>query len=249
MMFFEGTVTHTVLQGFERIARITPFARVRSTCVAVLLTLGLVLTSASTAVAQGGGRVGGDTSKMRERRVLTPQELEERRKFVADFEQRVEQVLFTRLQATEEQRTKMRTVKKRFDVDKNQLFKEEGELRRAMRTELTSTTPNDAKLSELLGKWPALQRRRIEIQEREQKELAKFLTPVQRARFFAFEDEFRRSKQEMQWGRGDRGGPPGMPGMRGENSGNRGDGNYRGGGGGGRGGRGGRPPVRDTIKQ
>jgi hypothetical protein len=53
------------------------------------------------------------------------------------------------------------------------------------------------------------QRRRADILENEQKELASFLNPVQRAKFFALRDQLARRIQELQGqGRGRRGPPP-----------------------------------------
>ena len=238
-MFRNSTVKHAVLQNIQQVAR-TVRVRAQLVLMTAMLLSGVSAIAAPSAVAQGGGRVGGDAGN-RERKPLTAQQLEERRRMVAEFEQRIDNLVRVRLQATDEQMVRLRALKKRFDVDKNQLFKDEGEFRKSMRIELTSASPNDAELTELLDRWPTLQRRRIEIQEREQKELAKFLTPVQRARFFAFDDELRRARQDTQWGRGDRG-APGM--MRNDSTGGRSSG-FRGG----AGGRGGRPPTKDTTKK
>lgn len=237
---FKGTVQHAVLRGIEQVVHRT-VVRVHAAMIAALMVIGVSAVIAPAAGAQGGGRMGGDSSFNRERKPPTPQQIEERRRMIAEFEQRIDNFVRTRLQASDEQMVKLRALKKRLDVDKEQLFKEERELRGAMRRELVSASPKDAQLTDLLDKWPTIQRRRIEIQEREQKELAKFLTPVQRARFFALDDELRRTRQDTQWGRGDRG-TPGMPGMRADSG---KGGNYRGG----PGGRGGRPPEKDTARK
>jgi len=225
-------------------------SRVAALFATVLLLVSMLFSGVQTAAAQSGATLGNDSTDKNSRRP-TAQQIADRRRMEALFEQRIETMLFDKLQTTDEQRVKMRVLKKRLDVDKNQLFKDEIDFRRAMRSELTGSAPNDAQLTQLLEKWPGLQRRRIEIEEREQKELARFLLPIQRARYFAFMDEFRRSKQDTQWGRGDRdrGGPgmPGMPGMRGDSTGSRGGaGGFRGGA---PGGRGSHPPQRDSIKK
>lgn len=234
---FESTVKSAVLRTIEQVVQRT-VVRTNAMLIAAMMLFGASIVVVPSAGAQGGGRMGGDSSFNRERKPPTPQQMEERRKMIAEFEQRVDNFVRTRLQASDEQMVKLRALKKRLDVDKEQLFKEERELRGAMRRELVSAAPKDAQLTELLDKWPALQRRRIEIQEREQKELARFLTPVQRARFFALDDELRRTRQDTQWGRGDRG-APGMPGMRADSG---KGGNFRGG-------RGGRPPEKDSAQK
>ena len=42
------------------------------------------------------------------------------------------------------------------------------------------------------------ERRRLELQEREQRELARFLTATRRARYIGLQDELRRSMQDLQ---------------------------------------------------
>lgn len=246
-MFSKSTGRYAVLQILQRIAERAPIARTRNAIGTTLLVLAALVPAVEAASAQGGARLGYDSSRGRERKPPTAQQVEERRKMIAEFEQRIDNLVRTRLQATDDQMVKMRVLKKRFDDDKNQLFKDEGDLRRAMRVELTGAAPNEARLTQLLEQWPALQRRRIEIEEREQKELARFLQPLQRARFFALQDELRRARQDTQWGRGERGGrggPPWMPSMRRDSTDGRSDGSYRGGGGGGRGSK---PSGKDTV--
>jgi hypothetical protein len=57
--------------------------------------------------------------------------------------------------------------------------------------------PNQQHVSELLDASLRLQKQRIAIVEAEQKELARFMTPVQRARYIALQQQFRRRAQEL----------------------------------------------------
>jgi hypothetical protein len=52
-------------------------------------------------------------------------------------------------------------------------------------------------VSDLLDASIRLQKQRISIVESEQKELARFMTPVQRARYIALQQQFRRRAQEL----------------------------------------------------
>jgi hypothetical protein len=43
-----------------------------------------------------------------------------------------------------------------------------------------------------------LERRKLDLLEAEQRDLAKFLSPIQRARYFGLQDELRRGMQDLQ---------------------------------------------------
>jgi len=89
-------------------------------------------------------------------------------------------------------------------------------LRRAL---AGSETVDQGAVAQLLDEIPRHERRKVELLEREQKELAQFLTPSQRARYMALQEELRRGMQEVQrrrlgldgGGRGDGMPPGGVP--------------------------------------
>lgn len=134
------------------------------------------------------------------------------------FQDRFVKVLRERIALTDDQITKWRAWNQKFDPERRALWAEERQLRRVFVEELArGVTPNEAKLTEALDRWPVLQQKRLALVERENKELATFLKPVQRARFFALQDDVTRGFQETQGrrdGRGDggrdagRSGPP-----------------------------------------
>ncbi|WP_396222007.1 Spy/CpxP family protein refolding chaperone [Gemmatimonas sp.] len=131
------------------------------------------------------------------------------------FQQRVEATVRQRLQLNDDQAARLREVASRTEGARRALRRDEMEARKAMRTELLAgDNANETRVAELLEQMPRLERRRIELLEQEQRELARFLTPLQRARYFALQDELRRGMQELQrrrLGDGDtvRNGPPG----------------------------------------
>jgi len=120
-----------------------------------------------------------------------------------------------RLQLTDDQMTKMMAVNQRLEAQRRELFQQERTSRIALRTELQATdnAVNQARVAELLDTLLRLQRNRLELVEREQRELSAFLTPVQRARYQAFADFMQRRLDDMADGRGRgaglRGGGPG----------------------------------------
>ncbi|MEP6779295.1 MAG: hypothetical protein ABJC26_05350 [Gemmatimonadaceae bacterium] len=140
----------------------------------------------------------------------------QRRPVVEQLQQRVDNLLRVRLQLSDDQFNKMREMNGRLDVERRQQRQEEGAVRRALRAELLpGATPNETKVAELQDKLLVLEHKRIALQETEQKELSGFMQPSQRARFFALQDELRRSLQEVQRKRagaiGDSAGPPPPP--------------------------------------
>ena len=122
-----------------------------------------------------------------------------------------------RLALSDDQMTRLMAVNQRLDAERRELFQQERAARMALRTELQAgDAANQARVGEVLDTLLRLQRRRLELVEREQRELAGFLTPVQRARYQAFVDFMQRRMDAMADGRGRgearRGGDPGLPG-------------------------------------
>ncbi|GAB1341296.1 Spy/CpxP family protein refolding chaperone [Gemmatimonas sp.] len=115
------------------------------------------------------------------------------------FQKRVEAMVRQRLQLTDEQAVKLREVASRVEGERRTLRRDEMLARKAMRDELLAgENANEARVLELLDEMPKLERRRLELLEQEQRDLSRFLTPMQRARYFALQDELRRGMQELQ---------------------------------------------------
>jgi hypothetical protein len=217
--------SHRVMRGWSSVAATLTIAA----CFFVFTSQSLQAQSAADSVAtRNRGNVNGKRQGPGER--FTPERMQ----------QFYEDILRKRLSFTDDQIVKWRAWNKRNEVDRMALDKEDREVRRVLRTELAQgVTPNEAKVVEAMDKWPVIARKRIALQEREAKELAVFMPPVQRARLFALQDEFRRGMQEMQWRRdGDGEGRGKM--LRSDSTGGRPG--FRGGG------RGGRIPPRDSTR-
>lgn len=129
------------------------------------------------------------------------------------FRQRVAKLAQQRIGLSDAQMTQLQQSNARFGPRLNQIAAQERETRRQLRTELTSTTePNQQHVSTLLDTSLQLQKQRIALVEEEQKDLARFMTPVQRARYIALQQEFRRRAEELRRENqgGSRGGGPGF---------------------------------------
>jgi Spy/CpxP family protein refolding chaperone len=86
----------------------------------------------------------------------------------------------------------------RFAPQLDQLAMEDRETRRQLRQEMTSgNQANQQHVSALIDGSISLQKRRIALVEAEQKDLARFLTPTQRAGYIALQGQVRRRAQEL----------------------------------------------------
>ena len=111
--------------------------------------------------------------------------------------QRMATVTKQRLGLTDQQMMQLEQSNSRFAPQLTQLLANERETRRQLRLELTSPTPNQQHVSTLIDQSISLQQQRVSIVQAEQKELARFMTPVQRAKYVALQAQFRRRAQEM----------------------------------------------------
>jgi hypothetical protein len=158
---------------------------------------------------QGQGRPPGDR----------PSREQLERQIRENFTRRVQ----AELKLTAEDMTKLAAVNLRFDAERRRLVQEERQTRIAMRNELDAPegTANQARVGELLDQMLRITRSRLNLVEQEQRELAAFMTPVQRARYQGMVESLQRRMDDLmdraRGGRGDgrgdgrgggRGGPP-----------------------------------------
>ena len=148
------------------------------------------------------GRTGGQPGQPGQRAMM------ERR-----VEARVNEVMRTRLNLNDEQFRQLQALSTRMERERRQLRRDEMAAGAELRQQLLATgTPNEARIAELLEQLPRLERRRIDMLEMEQREMARFLSPSQRARYMAWQDDVRRNLLDVQRRRmdgGPEGGPPG----------------------------------------
>lgn len=116
--------------------------------------------------------------------------------------ERTGQMVQRRLQLTDAQMQKLQATNRQFEQQRTALLSRERDTRRALREEiLAGDKANQQKVAQLLDQTMLMERQRLELMQNEQRELAKFLTPVQRAKLFGVQNELRRRAQEMRGGR------------------------------------------------
>jgi hypothetical protein len=127
------------------------------------------------------------------------------------FRERVAKLTQDRVGLTNAQMAQLEQSNARFAPQLSQVAAQERETRRQLRLEMTSGgQPNQQHVSDLIDASLRLQQQRIAIVQAEQKELARFMTPVQRARYIALQQQFRRRAQELD---GQNGAPKGSMGL------------------------------------
>ena len=129
------------------------------------------------------------------------------------FRERLADVVRRRLNLNDTQMGQLGTVNDRYERERMQLFRAERQMRQALRAEvLAGDSADQAKVSELLDRALQIQRQRLDIAQREQRDLAAFMTPVQRAMYVAIQDDLRRRLEDFRQQR--RQGTPGAAGRR-----------------------------------
>lgn len=115
------------------------------------------------------------------------------------LQERLNTIVRARLQLTDEQFAQLRGVASRMEEERRALRRDEVAARVRLRRALTATEKVDQPLvAQLLDEMPRLERRKVDLMEQEQRELARFLTPSQRARYLALQEELRRGMLELQ---------------------------------------------------
>lgn len=169
--------------------------------VRVGLALGLV---AGTAVAQNPPAQPQPQAQAGARaQARAPQD---RAQLEQQIRNRIATQLKNQLKLSDDQFAKLQATNKRFEEKRRLLVEQERDARMSMRDLiLAGDTTNQAKVSGALDKMMQIQRQRFELVEQEQKELAGYLTPMQRARYLGMQEQMRRRMDEMRAQAGRRG--------------------------------------------
>ncbi|MDP9279498.1 MAG: hypothetical protein M3P00_08760 [Gemmatimonadota bacterium] len=114
------------------------------------------------------------------------------------FRERTAKLVQQRLGLNDAQLGKLEQSNTRYAPQLRQLAAQERDIRFQLRQEMMAgNSANQQHVSDLLDAALRLQRQRLGIVEAEQKELAGFLTPVQRARYIALQAQFGKRAQEL----------------------------------------------------
>jgi len=103
-----------------------------------------------------------------------------------------------RVGLSDEQMTRLRPLTQRYEQQRRQLQIEERDTRFSLRSSLAPGQSADPKqVDELLQRMVDIQKRRVAILEAEQRDLATIMTPIQRARYMALQEQIRRRLEQM----------------------------------------------------
>jgi Spy/CpxP family protein refolding chaperone len=99
---------------------------------------------------------------------------------------------------SDEQAQQLRESTRNFAQQRDQLLVQERATRMELRANvMRGDSADQARIGQLLDRLVAHQRRRIDLVAEEQRELAKFLTPLQRAQFLAMQERALRAAQQL----------------------------------------------------
>jgi Spy/CpxP family protein refolding chaperone len=117
--------------------------------------------------------------------------------------QAIERLIRTRIQPTDAQMAKLQALDARYEPQRVRLVREEMQTRQQLRDAmLDSTNVDEARIGQLLDQMITFPGKRAALMEAEQKELAGILSPLQRAKYQAIQEQLRRRIEQG------RGGPP-----------------------------------------
>jgi|SRR5690242_8114218 hypothetical protein len=116
--------------------------------------------------------------------------------------ERLAEVVRRRLNLNDAQMRQLGQVNDRYERERMMLLRQERQMRQQLRAEvLAGDSADQTKVSELLDRALRIQRQRLDITEREQRDLSAFMTPVQRAMYVGIQDDLRRRVEEMRQNR------------------------------------------------
>lgn len=114
------------------------------------------------------------------------------------FQQMLYQVTRERVGLTDEQMKRLVPVNQRFTMQRRAIQRQERQTRVALRDAIRDSSQVDqAKITEYLDRLLDLQRQRVELLAQEQKDLAEFMTPLQRAKYTAIQEQVRQRIDQM----------------------------------------------------
>jgi hypothetical protein len=120
--------------------------------------------------------------------------------------ERIAKVTKEQLGLTDQQMAKLQATNKKFDDQRRIIVDQERDIRMSLRDEmLRPDSARQGQVAALLDRVIKTQRQRVDLAEQEQKELAGFLTPLQRAKYFGLEQQIRQRVNQLRQAQGRQG--------------------------------------------
>jgi Spy/CpxP family protein refolding chaperone len=127
---------------------------------------------------------------------------DQRAQLEARFRRQFAQVVRVRVGLTDDQMARLAPVNERYSVQRRQLQTDERATRIALQRALRAGTSDTAQVATLLQRLIDQQKRRVSLLEAEQRDLAAIMTPMQRARYMALQEQLRRQVEQRRGGGG-----------------------------------------------
>lgn len=183
--------------------------------VASLLVLGASgVTHDAGAQRPGRGKPGGRGAARMEKE----EQRDDRPALQREVRKAFAQAVRRRLNLNDDQMRQLQQVNSKYDVQRRQLLRSERQTRQGLAAAMRDSTIPDKerqqKVSQYMDQLVQYSRQRADLLDGEQKDLAGFLSPMQRAQYSAMRDRFNRRLQEIEQdstAAGGRGGPPPPP--------------------------------------
>jgi hypothetical protein len=159
----------------------------RRILLATLLTTSALLAPLTLSAQRARDRMPGD------RPPPDRAQLEQR------FKQRLASVVQKQLGLNDDQTRRLADVNQKYEAKRMDLLRRDRETRMNIRRELDDSTTaiNEEHVNQLLQDWRRIERERFELVDAEQADLAKFLSPSQRARYLGIQEQMRRRIEEF----------------------------------------------------
>lgn len=166
---------------------------------AILLGACLTMAAAAPVVAQGTTPREQRLERQRARQERRQGQLGQqpgananRQQLVQQLQRKMFQVVKTRVGLDDGQMDKLQRVNRQFAPQRRDLNQKERAIRKSLRAEMTSASPDQQKIESEWKQLRALQRQRLDILDQEDNQLAGFMTPLQRTRYHAIQEQLRR---------------------------------------------------------
>ena len=140
----------------------------------------------------------GAQDRPRRQRALDSQGAPPRPQLEARLRQRLWRITKNRVGFTDDQMTRLAQTTRSFEDRRRRLAVEERQQRQLMRREiLAGPAADQSQVATALDRVLRIQRERIDLQIEEQRAFAEFMTPVQRARYAALQEQLRRRAERL----------------------------------------------------
>jgi len=171
---------------------------VRTSAVALMLgvfAIGTQAQATDSGLKRPGGRGGLRGQPPAERQLLQRQ-----------VRQAFAKAVRRQLNLSDDQMRKLQSVDLKYERQRIALLRDERQARQGLKSTMDdSASVDQAKVDGYLSQLVKAQRTRADLLESEQKELTGFLTPLQRAKYFAMKERLNRRMQELAQQNGGRG--------------------------------------------